>query len=143
MVYSVPKMSAPLLGHSVIDRDHNELVQLMSQLSSLIEVRTEDETIIKLLLLLIEKATIHFKTEEEFLDSLIENGIDTHDIATYKLQHAETLEAMQRSVEVLKAEIAAYKEHFALAIGAWSEHLFEFDKELVDHLNTLNERKSI
>ena len=141
MPHRKPELNFPTLGHDVIDREHKELLQLISQLYTLIDIRTEDETIIKLLNLLISRSAIHFKTEEKLLDALIASGYSKEEADLHKKQHNETLEAMIDRASLLKAEIEDYKTKFKTSIHAWSEHLCEYDKELVEHLKNLERRK--
>jgi hemerythrin-like metal-binding protein len=119
------------LGHSDIDKDHQEIVYQINEINKLISKRTEDETILKLIDLLIARSVQHYSNEERLMD-LVE---DYPDKELHILEHRLVIQSMTHYRHKLQQEIIEYQLAFKKSISMWLDHMFKYDKTLVDQYN--------
>jgi hemerythrin len=117
-------------GHEQIDKEHNELIYMLNGLSTIISIRTEDKTVVKLFENLIKSAEYHIKNEEKLMkDSKypqLEEHIKEHELIVKELKVLRTK---------LQAEILDFTMKFTLVNKNWLKHLYKHDKPLVKFLN--------
>jgi hemerythrin-like metal-binding protein len=116
-------------GHEQIDKEHNELIDMLNGLSRIISRRTEDETVVKLFENLIKLAEYHIKNEEQLMKDSKYPQLE---------EHVKEHELIVRELRILRAklqsEILDFTMKFTLTNKNWLKHLYKHDKPLVKFL---------
>ena len=116
------------LGHDQVDVEHEDIIRQINELHKLVFKRTEDETIIKLLDLLISRSVKHYHTEEVLMQEL-ENYPDKE---LHVLEHRLVIQHMTHFRHKLQQELIEYQIGFKKAVQMWMEHMFKYDTGLVE-----------
>lgn len=123
------------LGHKKIDHEHEELIKQIGELNKLISNRTEDETIIKRLDLVLALAVKHYVTEEQEMERLP----DYPDRELHIQEHRLVIQHIADFRQTLQQEIVTHQLKFNNAMRFWTNHIFAYDEPLV---NLILNRKS-
>lgn len=124
------KIGSYTFNHSILDKEHALLFLQTQHLSSLINHRTEDETLIKLLDNLIEASVAHNFTEESLMYTL-----NTYNGEGHILEHRLLVHEMVQIRNTLQTNLFQQQTDFKRLIKKWQEHLFKFDKDMIEKLN--------
>lgn len=130
-----PKLKAPLhtsidLDIPILDKQHQELVDLLNQASSLVFNKTEDATVVRLLNRLIEKTVLHFATEEE----LIRQHCSKEEADLHIAKHAEGLGVLIALKNKLELDLIKYQIRYKSDMAHFTEHLFSYDAQLANKI---------
>lgn len=131
-----PKLHPPYhpytpLGNENIDKQHEELCDLLNHASELVFNKTEDTTIIRLLTAVIEKTVLHFAHEE----TLIRQYLNEQDAKIHIEKHFDALSTLIALKNKLELDTIKYQIRYKHDLSNFTEHLFSYDSILIDKIN--------
>jgi len=120
-------------GHRQIDLQHQELVDLINELTEAFDANCADTVLLEILPRLASYVLFHFSTEETLMTQLPANNEHS---AIHRRQHDE----FTTRVNALRAQIAAGERPPAAPLAEFlknwlSWHIMQTDRELVALLN--------
>jgi len=129
------------IGVDIIDKQHKELLKIINQLSTSINMSSQKDDILVIIDELIDYANFHFKTEEKIFDEFANENTKEH-----KKEHDLFREKFFKikdkinndKLYKISSTILIADEIFAYMLDWFLHHILESDKKLIQKLKEKN-----